>query len=409
MSTKREDAKEWKNVPFETLEHEGQTSKKHEVLEHYFEVWLFILGLAKSKVTGQHLFKKLRYVDCFGGMGAYHNEEDLKDGEYLSEELGSPTGFMRAVQKVRNNPKIKFPAEIEVIVIDKKKKCIKNIEKVIDFYKLDKDITTHLIHGSFDEEINKILDNIQQDKDDSLTLFLLDPFGYSQVRMETIERIMSLHMSEIIINFMYNAISQYGSIPEQARNMDSLFGSPDWRKFIGKHTEEKEIGLVALYKKSCERYARFVFPYRLEFPDKKRTYYHLFHLSNNRVACSRMKDSFASKNGGYLEYRKVTHQYMLTDLQEEHKRRDSCTTCFIKECVLEGGCESCILEVIRKHKQMTYGNLVNNIIADIRLRESGIKKALKELEGDNAIKVTVGDGRKRQGGFNDSDIIEIVS
>ena len=71
-------------------------------------------------------------------------------------------------------------------------------------------------------------------------------------------------------------------------------------RIIGRREGEK---LVDIYKQQLKkRGARFVFPYKLSFPDKDRTYYYLFHVTNDRNGCSIMKSVFATRNLGRVEY-----------------------------------------------------------------------------------------------------------
>ncbi|MBU4421491.1 hypothetical protein KKB41_00825, partial [Patescibacteria group bacterium] len=73
--------KKWDDVPFETWKYEKQTEMKHKIFSYYLPLWLRIVGRYE---------KRLNYIDGFGGLGAYHTEEDIKEEKYISNNFGSP-------------------------------------------------------------------------------------------------------------------------------------------------------------------------------------------------------------------------------------------------------------------------------------------------------------------------------
>ena len=101
------------HVPFETWPYEEQTRIKHEVFADYFDKWVKILGK----------FHKLNYIDCFAGCGAYH-----QDGEIY---FGSPVLAAKIIKAAQK--------DATMVIIDKKRKNLKNIEKIFEHEKL-KDI-----------------------------------------------------------------------------------------------------------------------------------------------------------------------------------------------------------------------------------------------------------------------------
>ena len=67
-------------------------------------------------------------------------------------------------------------------------------------------------------------------------------------------------------------------------------------------TATKEKALKELYREQLKTCSDYVYQYRMCFPNDKRTYYYLFHATNNREGCSIMKDSFAKINYGNVEF-----------------------------------------------------------------------------------------------------------
>ncbi|MDP3057528.1 MAG: three-Cys-motif partner protein TcmP [bacterium] len=378
----KQESKSWNNVPFKTWEYEEQTKMKHRVLSYYFPQWLQILGKWN---------KGLNYIDGFGGIGAYHTKKDIEANKYLSNNFGSPVVAALQIKKLIENSKI---GKASIVIIDEDKGNIQNLKEVLGYNKVNTE-NIQFIEGNFDQEINRILDSFEKEvKSLAPTFFLIDPFGFSQVKMETIARILKQPKSEIIINFMYNAIQRWVSHPNPKLQIhyDNLFGCKEWKKYIGKRTDEKERYLVSLFRKQCKEYgkAKFVYPFRLSFPDKDMPYYYLFHLCNHQLGCIRFKDSFAKFNIGDLEYKGngFKQESLFKPLEKNQKRE-----IFIDNLLSK-----------LKRKKISYGSLLNLIIDECDFLESGIKKILQELEKSGIIKID-GNGRTRKGGIDNSDII----
>ena len=365
-------SKKWENVPFETWKYEEQTKVKHQVLKYYIPQWLGVLGSFNSR---------LNYIDGFGGIGAYHTNEDLKEGQYLSKSYGSPVFSALAINKLKMAGRVK---EANILIIDIDKDNLINIDKILKFEGIDTNKINY-INGDFDKNINKLLDKV---KKLAPTFFMVDPFGYSQIKINTLERIMSHKRSEILLNFMYNGIQRWVAYPLMDVHFDSLFGSSRWRDYINETTSTKEKHLVDLFWNSCKRFAKFVYPFRLGFPDRKMPYYYLFHLSNHRKGCILMKASFAKFNQGDLEYKGTNNRQLSFDFIENQNRKDW------KKLLLArfGG------------NSTSYKDLLDRIIDEIPLTESVIKKILQNMEREQLIEINAG-GRGRKNGIEETDII----
>ncbi|MCJ7817231.1 MAG: three-Cys-motif partner protein TcmP, partial [Candidatus Thorarchaeota archaeon] len=167
-------------LPFTTEPYEEQTELKHKVFRDYFDKWVKIVGSVH----------KLNYIDGFAGLGAYR-----RDGKVY---FGSP---IIASEVVSRNGKNAF-----LIFIDKDKKVIQNLEKVIEYKNFSKDLKFKLVNGDFNETIGEILkvDNIAP------TFVFVDPFGFGDLYYDTIKNIMqTIKKPEIIITFMYNAVTRF--------------------------------------------------------------------------------------------------------------------------------------------------------------------------------------------------------
>lgn len=275
------------NINFETWHYDEHTKIKHQVFSDYFDKWVKILGK----------FHMLIYFDCFAGCGAY---KDKAGNIYF----GSPVLAAETIK--RNNKKA------VLVFIDKEKKNLENVKKVLEYKGLT-NLKVLYIDEDFDKTINEVL---SENTKLSPAMFFIDPWGF-KIKYETLKRIMGIEKSEIILNFMFEAINRFLGLRENEKIMNELFGSDEWKKVISLSGRNRENEIISLYKNQLEKIAKFVYPYKIEHPRRRRTFYYLFHLTNYWKGCSIMKSSFAKYNQGRVAYLgKRSAQRMLNESKD---------------------------------------------------------------------------------------------
>ncbi|MDA8214888.1 MAG: three-Cys-motif partner protein TcmP [Nitrospiraceae bacterium] len=320
--------------------YEPQTKIKHFVFKEYFNAWVTILGK----------WNELNYFDCFAGSGAYIENDNIY--------FGSPVLAAEVVEKHKEN----LGRKVNIVLIEQDKDNIDNIGKIFKHKGLKTEPI--IIEGSFDDEINKLLDKTKGNL--KPTFFFIDPFGF-KIKFQTLQRIMAIPKSEILLNFMFTQINRF-LIDELEETLNDLFGCGDWKALRALSGIEREQGIVNLYRTRLKEFSKFAFPYRLSFADKDRTYYYLFHLTNNLKGCSIMKSAFAKFNYGNVEFSGPKHG-CLTFFDDTDMKTNE-----IKQYLVE------------KYKGQTkrYEDILTEIIDSEPFLEAGIKNALKEMEGNEA-------------------------
>ncbi len=366
-------SKIWSNVPFRTWEYKEQTEIKHSVLKYYFPQWLQILSSWNLN---------LNYIDGFGGIGAYHTQEDIKERKYVSKSYGSPIFSIEAIDKFKGGG---GKTKANVLIIDKETENLENIKKILKYEKLGQNINVDFLSGDFDKNINNLLDKV---KNLAPTFFMIDPFGYSQIKLKTIKRIMEHKNSEVMLNFMYNAIQRWVSCPSLEEHFNDLFGCKHWKQYANCRTNKKEQLLVDLFRFHCKEFSEFVYPFRLRFPDKNMPFYYLFHLCNHRKGCILMKDSFAKFNLGSLEYKGKSRRQLELNLFVDEEKKDWEEYLFANFAGVT----------------IPYKKLLDLIIDLVPSRERDIKKVLQCLEQEKKIKIDGGE-RKRKCGIIEQDLV----
>lgn len=348
-----------KGYPFFFWKYEEQTKIKHLIFATYFDRWIKILGK----------WNRLNYFDCFAGCGAYI---DKNNNIYY----GSP---ILAAEKIKKNKEHLF-RKVNMICIDTNKENLENLEKIFQYRKLDANITS--LHGDFNNAINSILNN--DGKEFNPSFFFIDPFGF-KINFKTIEKIMKVTKSEVLINFMYNSVNRF-LIDNIELTLNKLFNCEDWKKYKNKTTNrEKEI--VKLYRDQLKQIAEFVIYCRICFPTRDRTYYYLYHLTKHVLGCSVMKSCIAQHCKGRLEYLGSGGGQMMFDDIPELKIN---------------GIKKYILNKYHETKK-EYIQLIKENIDNTSFLEGEIRKALLDLKKENKILIRRIESKKT--GLTGKDII----
>jgi three-Cys-motif partner protein len=312
------------------------------VFSDYFDKWVKILGR----------FHKLNYIDGFGGCGAYKD----KNGKIY---FGSP---ILAAEIIKDN-KVHLERDANLIIIDENKDNIKNMESIFNYKKLD--VKPIFVNGDFDKTINEILDKVSNI---APTFVFIDPFGF-EIKYSTLKKIMNIKKSEILFNFMFNGINRFLSLEQNEKIMNDLFGTNKWKPLSELKGIERENKIIELYKSQLKKIAKFVFPYPIEFPKMRRTYYYLLHLTNHYKGASIMKSSFAKFNYGRAKYLGV---------------RGSQLSLFEIGTIKDREIEDFLVSKYQNTSK-TYFEVIEENIDETPYLENEIDKALKELEESNII------------------------
>lgn len=334
--------------------YEGQTKMKHEVLEEYVDNWIQIVGR----------YHNLNYFDCFGGCGAYSEENNVF--------YGSPIRIAKAAEKNLYS----LNRKVNIIIIEKDKENIENLKKIFEHEKLS--VKPFIIEGDFDENINRILDRSNNNL--APTFFFIDPFGF-KVKYSTLKRIMSVPKSEIFLNFMFTRINEFLSADKIENTLTELFGCDEWRNFVSLSNNLREQAIVNLFRKQLKKIANYVYYYRMSFPNKNKTYYYLFHLSKHYLGCSIMKSSFAKYNYGKVEYMGPKHGQL---------------TLFDKEDIKIDEVKNFIFLKYSKRK-LCFLDIVEENIDEVPYLESELRKAIQCLKKENLVTVIPVDSKTDKG------------
>jgi len=249
---------------------EPHTAKKHEILRRYFEAWLPILANSNGRVV---------YIDGFAGPGEYSQGED-----------GSPVIVLKAAR----DHKYRTTSELCCLFVEDKKDRYDHLKSVLSALTppVPSNIKFEAVNKTFDEQMSQTLDGITSEKKVlAPTLAFIDPFGFKHTPFKTISRLMQQPKCEVLINFMYEEINRFLSLPDYAATFDELFGTPEWRDAISLSTPDERVRAIHdVYLKQLKTIGEYARSFQM-INMGNRVDYFLFFVTNNPLGLQRMKES----------------------------------------------------------------------------------------------------------------------
>lgn len=246
-----------------------QSKAKHIILRNYLNAWLPIMTSWNGRVL---------YVDGFAGPGRYQGGED-----------GSPVIFVKAVTEHC----LKLKGEIVGLFVEKNPEVYGHLERTIKSLSLPDGINLSVIplQGEFESVMEHIFASLEEVGSRlAPPFFFIDPFGYSQVSMNLVSRIMEERGAEVFVNFMYSFVNRFISVQHQERNFDRLFGCDEWRQYrsVNDPMERRE-GLCNLYREQLLKVAGAKYVRSFEIKRGQRTVYLLFFATKHVKGFDAMK------------------------------------------------------------------------------------------------------------------------
>jgi three-Cys-motif partner protein len=216
-------AYEWSadGVPAQIAQH---SVAKHEVLKAY------LLEYLQTLVSSPHQdAMRVTLVDGFAGGGIYSHEDT---GERV---LGSPFAFLNTVREAEALMSLQRTKPLQMLVdyifVEKHPAGFASLKKTLhdegfsDRFGVD----IHLHQGGFEDHAASIIQFIKcKSPRKGRSLFLLDQYGYSDVPLPMIRKILSeLPSSEVILTFAVDSFINFVSDTPQSQKILQSLGIPD--------------------------------------------------------------------------------------------------------------------------------------------------------------------------------------
>ena len=246
---------------------EPHTAAKHQILRRYLGAWFSILGRYSPQLV---------YVDGFCG-----------PGRYSGGELGSPLVALDVIRGLGE----KISAKPEFVFIDNDLPRIQNLKLELQDQEWNR-YAPHIDCGEFRHKFPKLLDSIVEPYRPTPPLFtFIDPFGFSGIPFDLVQRILSYDRSEAFILLNTDALRRFLGHPnEQIRShIRETFGTSDVFEIAA--SDYKRLSeLRELYQRQLLGCAKFVRYFEM-LDSNGATIFHLFFATNNSRGFEKMKEA----------------------------------------------------------------------------------------------------------------------
>ena len=235
------------------------------------------------------------YIDGFAGPGVYQNRE-----------AGSPIIALRRL--IDHKFRDKISAQFGFFFIERDKARCESLRKVINelTFPTKPIILWEVECGEFNEVIEKLLDDIDKKRQSLAPCFvLIDPFGFSGVRLALIERLMKNKSCEVLITFIYEEMERFCKEKYNEKHLDNLFGTNAWKTIFNNKevsTQERETKIRDLFRSQLMSQAKIKYVRSFKMSNKfNRPDYFLFFGTNNLTGLVKMKEAMwkVDKTGKY--------------------------------------------------------------------------------------------------------------
>lgn len=270
---------------------EPHTLAKHGILKKYLQAWMAIL--ARQSALLPRGSKSILYVDGFAGPGVYKGGEE-----------GSPIVAIRtAVDHTGNLPvPVRFLfVELELARFQSLQQQLAKLQPMIQASKQVGSAEAR--QGDCTEVLSAIVDNPNQfgGKFGPAMVFL-DQFGYSQVPIALVAKIMAWDQCEVLSYLNWDHLNRYLSDPTKAAGITGAFGTEDWKQAIHMPGDQRRTFLLKLYREALitKGGSKYVLDFAM-YGRNNTLLYWLFFSTNHIRGLEEMKKAMWSmdESGGF--------------------------------------------------------------------------------------------------------------
>lgn len=273
------------------------SAAKHDIYSTYVDRYV-------ATLTKRHVQSNLRMtiVDGFSGGGLYDRGGQIVDG--------SPLRLLTAIDQARGTlvaRRADFDLDVDFVFIDENKNHIGFLTEQLNsrgYGPLIRSGKIRLIISTFEETIPDVISAIKKKGTAHHSLFFLDQYGWSDVKLATIRRIMNeLKTPEVVLTFMVDSLinllhdktsslSALANIDYSREDVRALLdikdahGAKGWKRAIQNS--------VYRHIKNCTG-ADYYTPFFVHPPESHRDYW-LIHLSKHHQAREEIGNVFWATN-----------------------------------------------------------------------------------------------------------------
>jgi len=255
------------------------TLAKHRILRAYLHAWFPIL----SRTTARYGRGKREplYVDGFAGPGIY--------------EAGEPGSPLIALDAALSHQR-SFPQPIRFVFIELDPERHASLRRQLAAIRerTDSAETVRLdppILGDCKVELSHLLDRANHEgRQFGPALVFLDQFGYSEVPIDLVCRIMEIPQCEVLTYLHWQNFNRFLSDATKWRGIDEAYGSEEWKTALNMSGTRREQYLFGCYESALREHggAKYVINFAM-CGEQNELLYRLFFCTNHLRGLEEMK------------------------------------------------------------------------------------------------------------------------
>ncbi|MBX3270875.1 MAG: three-Cys-motif partner protein TcmP [Sandaracinaceae bacterium] len=270
--------------------YEPHTAAKHAILRAYLSAWFPILASIKRA-------KRVLFLDGFAG-----------PGEYTKGEPGSPAIAIQIA--LQHRAQFRVPVRLAFIEADKDRHA--HLCRVVERLRTGAAATSNQIDirppilGDCATHLAATLDAYaKRGGEFGPALVFLDQFGYSDVPMPLIARVLVQPRCEVFTYIHAEGMTRFLKKAEIHGAVSDAFGSDDWKRALTVPQGERAKVLAHEYERALRERAgaRYVWRFAMHGADDTLLYW-LFFCTNDRLGLEKMKSAMndVDTSGGYFSF-----------------------------------------------------------------------------------------------------------
>ena len=318
------------------------------------------------------------YVDGFAGPGIYRGREP-----------GSPIIAIEAA----TTHSVKFPVQVKFLFIEKDPDRFSSLKAQIEKIKpslvaRDDVYLAEPRNGDCTTELLKVIGKIENNRQKfGPAMVFLDQFGYSEIPISLMERIMRIPQCEVFSYLNWSHLTRFLSDPNKAVGITEAFGSEVWKEAIHLQGKQRENKIFSEYKKVLMTRAnvKFVLDFGM-YGENNQLLYRLFFCTNNIRGVEEMKKAMWKVDD--------TGSYQFSDRDDPNQM-----------IMLKSGTPSWLAGELRKRlvgRTMSIGDLKEYVLTETPC--FNFKEALGLLEKTGWLTVVRAKEGRRRGQYPDDDM-----
>ncbi|MGA2070278.1 MAG: three-Cys-motif partner protein TcmP [Sedimentisphaerales bacterium] len=267
------------------------TLAKHQILTTYLKAWMPIMSHQSHQIGAAG--GRLLFVDGFAGPGSYKGGEEGSPILAIKSVLGHSHDFQIPVRFLF----IEEDAERCNFLIDAVQKQKQQIDRCSK-------IESYLVkQGDCKKVLTSYLNDLQN-KGEKLgpALFFLDQFGFSDVPMELITRIMANPVCEVFSYLNWGNMNRFLTDETKWSSITSAFGSEEWQEVFKLEVSKRAAFMLETYKKAIKQRTHSKYVWNFAMCDENGTLlYWLVFSTNSLRGLEVMKSAMwkVDKTGGF--------------------------------------------------------------------------------------------------------------